>query len=173
MNWISDLLLGLAAPAAGVLGAWFGGNAVVKSTKASAELDRQADAARHRRERRDALEGEMRQRAEALVSAVVAVRQRPVGAGLNAHRDLWDDSPPTEFEQLKAVVDAELAKITVRFPALVPQTYALTQRADPGNPGPVEFLTDVHELSKKINSEVELLGTNEPEPGKPTGTREP
>lgn len=171
MNWISDLLLGLAAPAAGVLGAWFGGNAVVKSTKASAELDRKADAARHRRERGDALEGEMRQRAEALVSAVVAVRQRPVGAGLNAQRDLWDDSPPTEFEQLRSAVDAELAKITVRFPALAPQAYSLTQRADPGNHDPVKFLTGVHKLSEKIDSQVELLGTNEPDPDGPTPTR--
>lgn len=77
MEWISDLLLGLAAPAAGVLGAWFGGRGVVQQARVNAEAEREAERERHERERRDAEERELRGRAEALILAVAAVRNMP------------------------------------------------------------------------------------------------
>lgn len=126
MDWIVDLATGLAAPAAGVLGAWFGGRAAIRSAAAQAAEDRKTQQERHERELLASVESQMRESAEALVRAVVDVTSLSYEVASADHRE------HPEFAQRKAAVELAFSTPVIRYPALTEKARDVYQKAHPG-----------------------------------------
>jgi hypothetical protein len=163
MEWIGDLLLGLAAPAAGVFGAWFGGRGVVQQARVNAEAARDADRERHdrerherERERRDSAERELRSRAEALILAVAEVRNLPE----ESTSDAKEQSEEYRRGRIDAVYSAAVSLWALNS-NLWSEAHTLADEAEPGmsrNLVNVTFPNAVAALMNSVEAEVTKLG---------------